>query len=1746
MTTTEPTPHRSLIEAAMPAWLIRAPNNLRQHYFASSVLSLRSNAAALSVTGRLQGPAAFCAPLLQAELDRQYPHLKLDVNRHELVRMVRTGDLLQTRLRPRQQTLLEAAMQNFAPAEAKADGFERGSVILPAGVFSFDVNDDLSLRYKYPASKVVPLPPHVFAGLCRTLDLGLRYQQHLAGVLGIGRHPAPGSDVSPQKSRVAVKLHLRDRLEVDAVTARIKGHITASALQLILQITQPREVGRNLQWDGEPVDLQAVQLLQSAFGGAVMLLGPVLITRKRPNGVDPGKCLVYLPGDPHFALHEYDSQQDFADALRERLRDRGYQAFFARYVEHEDAAAFFARLNNTLAPTPAPWPLQYTQPPVPDPHADIGLRVRAYAVDPTRLMHKMYTVMIQSNAAITVVPTARQDDLASEQRLAWWESLGLGALNLAAFVVPGVGEMMAVVGAVQLVKDLCIGVDDWQHGQTEEALAHFGSVAQNLAMVVAGVAGGVALARSPFVEGLVPVTDVAGRTRLVHPDLSAYASDLSLPEYAQPNALGQYEIGGRSYVLVDDRLYQQAPDPATGGWAIEHPRLAGQYRPALQHNGAGAWQHVLERPQGWEGAALLRRFGPLSDGLTDSELIRLRDSCGVSQDRLRALHLDRQGMPGLLEQALIRFRSQRQVDQLIERLIAQQPLGAGGEYAAPLLARLRRWPRQVGVRMALEDGRLVHYQEPSAGDAYVTLKRQPGPTPHPAADVLGQLTPTQRAGLFADNVGSAWEAQVTALSEGLAEQAAVARDEIAVALAARHTPALTPLAQPLQRDFRGLPASLVNELAASATATERQRLGEGRVPTRLAEAARWQLRDLRLGQAMEGLINVQRASPDRDLLTFGLLEHLSGWPASLRIELVAELGGQPLAAVGPAAAPEVKFVVRRDGRYQPFDAREQQLAPPGNLFSALNRALPDSARAAMAITGRSGRQLRREVWSVAVQDRDRAGMLLGQRRLQPWFSPPWRLGEQIGYPLSGRGGSSFTQRWRVRALFPGASEAQLPELIEWVRSRNANFDLALRGLQQEYQVLERTLRDWSLRAPLAEVDHRAQLRNRLVYAWRRGSHMVVVDDLRLGDLPVITADFSHVSVLALRNVGLREDPSHFLRQFPNLTHLGLDANQLESIPAAIGQMRQLRVLNLQGNQLAISEHMLQPLVSPGASSPLRELILNHAMRTLMVDGQPRSTELPAQALAPLRQLPELRTLSLSNNAISLEDAAFDVLGHLTSLETLRMRRTWMSFSVRRRQALGRLVNLRTLDLSENLLLDPPDVSHFQQLRVLGLWTCDISELPPGLDALLLQRPRNLVRVNLGGNDIIDIGELSEQALDDFDGPMELILDGNPLSLASRQRLERAGIEVHLPPVPGPQLDTDWLAQAPAALRERVEADRLAPETESFYRVLDQMHRTLDYQRNPAAFQARMWAILEAAVPPVDGGPGDGLGGVDLRRQLFEQASLVAETCGDGVITTLDELETTVLAWQAASLALEGGEAILAPLTRLARQLLRQALVDEHARSISAARERRFESLMLEVSPLPALDPLDEISDELLQQHQPDEVEIRLWLREHLEQRLALRPQPGRLYGAAVSERVVERVGARVLAEDTAQRFVDYLTQQPYWENYCERVHPEAFALLDQQWDDVLNLFTDATDPGGAFELQGDRQAAALQRLESFASSTSAPIQWRDASGAAQPVALPDGVVLEVFNWMKTAKAQARAALLRQWAMAQAPATSGGA
>ncbi|MGY2367183.1 hypothetical protein ACW9IO_31985, partial [Pseudomonas azotoformans] len=70
-------------------------------------------------------------------------------------------------------------------------------------------------------------------------------------------------------------------------------------------------------------------------------------------------------------------------------------------------------------------------------------------------------------------------------RLMHWAEWGLNVLNVAAFFVPGLGEVMMAVTVVQLGYEVYQGIEAWSVGDSEEAWAHLTSVIQNVAYMAA-------------------------------------------------------------------------------------------------------------------------------------------------------------------------------------------------------------------------------------------------------------------------------------------------------------------------------------------------------------------------------------------------------------------------------------------------------------------------------------------------------------------------------------------------------------------------------------------------------------------------------------------------------------------------------------------------------------------------------------------------------------------------------------------------------------------------------------------------------------------------------------------------------------------------------------------------------------------------------------------------------------------------------------------------------------------------------------------------------------------------------------------------------------------------------------------------------------------------------------------------------------------------------------------------------------
>jgi hypothetical protein len=1125
--------------------------------------------------------------------------------------------------------------------------------------------------------------------------------------------------------------------------------------------------------------------------------------------------------------------------------------------------------------------------------------------------------------------------------------------------------------------------------------------------------------------------------RLLHPDLEGYrAADLPLAVEADGN--GVYRYLGKTFIKLDDHIHEVQLNAGQTEGHLLHPSASTAYRPSVRHNGAGAWQHEFEQPLQWQGARLMRRFGAMTERLSDHELLTLADIHAVPEDRLRRLHVEQQPMPAALHEGVVHYR-------------AHQDMAA-------------RAPRQ-GAHGAVdeEDARL-------------------------------------------------W-----------------------ASLVARQQPAASGEARLLCRDFPALPVRIANEIGAQVSDAERTRMLDAqRLPLRVAEQARTRLAQWRASQACSALFLESGGSADRDMLVIGLLPSLPGWTGRVRIELRSGgLAGDVTAAAGAELDSELKYIVARDGRYRAFDAHDQELGGWMDLYSAICRALPDTERAALDLTTSAGEALHQRLIGLVRADRRRVSRLLKQRQVQPWFKSPERHPAGIGYALSGRGQANWWQNRRLRNLYPGLSKTSLQLLRDSLVRPDESFEIALQRLEQEFQVLQRELKAWRSCEPRQLRVLREDVARSIVSAWRRETTTLNLSGQPVGELPLIVADFSHVRHLRMDVMGMQSDPSFFLSFFPNLLSLNLSRNLLTTIPRQLGALTKLISLELAENRLSLVPEMFDALTSHPTQTALRHLGLRRSFVTRVVAGESVDNVLPAAAMQTLARIPHLQTLDLASNALTLDDAAFVALGQLSELDTLRLQRNHIRLTEAGRTALAGLTRLQTLDLNGNPLGLPPVVGGMLSLRHLGLSGTGIDTWPPGLTEVFNRAPQVIRIANLSGNEIVRVPVLEHTAMAHINlnvishDPPVLNLNNNPLSERSRERLRRAGLFPRRrwtggAGAPAPAVsDQRWLEGCDPGLAARIADDRRSEGAAAFYRIMDQVTRTAGYTRHARLYKRRMWAIMEALVPPTVLAEGDGLGVVDLRQQLFDQATLIENTCGDGISVVVDDFETRVLAWQAASTAIDDGPAMLKPLSRLSRQLYKAALVDEYAVRITQVRLERREAL-LAGDPAPALLPYDHLADPVLRAIAPDEIEIRLRLRELLQKRLELRQQPEMLYTEQIGSAAVEHVARAVLERATDAGLAHWVVDQPFWQLYLHKVYSARLNTLSEFWAEVINHFEEALDAHGEFTDEATRLPRVVQELKALAPD----VVWQTEQGSAAKVVLTEKATLDLYAVIDQARRKA--------------------
>ncbi|MHA6573037.1 NEL-type E3 ubiquitin ligase domain-containing protein [Pseudomonas yamanorum] len=1245
--------HDEQIKAAIPQSLIKASPSLRAAilrvkpeaftwYDATTQAqkdqlkslfdaSFQSHTAMEKIMCHVQGASEFGQPLLEAalktngyDLDVHQTYLRLYVPDTESLAGVRTGFKVKT------LSLMQAALNNFEADEAQAGFFDdvSGFVTAPDARGHFE-RHSTSLRIE------------TFAQLCRDLDLGKRYQEHLATYL------TPAETVSRNLLRQSFITHQKDAFKAAAYMALLKGDIGSDDHKLLLRIANGE---RRIRLDAKQVWLRWPGMMNLQLHGCIM--------------IDPCEehrfgtwFIVYIPDHPEHPIKRYECFADFEEETTRELtaykpedyRDsRGvpvtaHQQFFSRFIGKKSLAYYYSRFSEKRADEPgrtvalgpdAQWreywrrrstgelsainavikhPRHVSRTPQESPDLNLGgYPIKGMWVD-VDIWKELYADMRKrafNDALIMVVPTASTDAASRDRRMAHLMNIGLFALNLVSMIIPPLGAVMAAVTAGQLLFEVLDGVIELSEGDREAGWAHIGGVLENLAQLAVGGAI-LHVTVSPFIEGLKAVRLPNGEARLWKPDLSPYAQDIPLPSGSTPDEAGLHTLNGRQVLPLEGNHYALSAQAEPGTYRIQHPHRSGAYEPHIASNGSGAWVHEADQPLTWQGPRLMRRLGHAMDGLSDIQLEQVRRISDIDESVLRRLHAENEPTPAIVLDTARRFRAYENASGLQAHILGGALPADLASYAALLMVEMPGWPSAKVIEVFEGSGdtrTAVRYGNPNPGRTdLISISRNDLISGKLPARIIDVLPDDLLKGLLGQHLPNESVSRAQTLKERLGDYAKQSLRRVFDSLyLGRSTPKSIEI-QVFERDFTDLPTRMAQEILDNATAKQRESLVNNRkIPLELAQEARLKLGQVRLARAYEGLYLDVLANADTEVLVLNTLEHLPGWRNSMRIEVREESQyGRIRASYGPPDSAGRKILVRvSDGQYQAFDAEGSELHGIDSLYSSLQHALTDAHRQALGLPHvGQGTQLKVKIQAHALSH-SALRKALKMQHLSPFFKPPSLLSDgRRGYPLSGHGGSVLEQgiQSRIRFLYP---DITAEEILELRPTRNPLIDNWLIELENEFSALTQTLRRWRISAregtsatgPAADRIYRA--RGRIIKvidaAWRRiGPRHIDANGQYLGQairwhdvellqqlrtLPQLPADFSHVTKVSLSEMFVTsEDLDGFVSNFRGLKSLSVEACRLTRLPPAIEHMPKLKKLYLGGNEIVLNQQSVEML-----------------------------------------------------------------------------------------------------------------------------------------------------------------------------------------------------------------------------------------------------------------------------------------------------------------------------------------------------------------------------------------------------------------------------------------------------------------------------------------------------------------------------------------------------------------------------------------
>ncbi|HCT06569.1 MAG TPA: hypothetical protein DIW86_14510, partial [Pseudomonas sp.] len=415
---------------------------------------------------------------------------------------------------------------------------------------------------------------------------------------------------------------------------------------------------------------------------------------------------------------------------------------------------------------------------------------------------------------------------------------------------------------------------------------------------------------------------------------------------------------------------------------------------------------------------------------------------------------------------------------------------------------------------------------------------------------------------------------------------------------------------------------------------------------------------------------------------------------------------------------------------------------------------------------------------------------------------------------------------------------------------------------------------------------------------------------------------------------------------------------------------------------------------------------------------------PATGNAFLGKFTGLKSLRLDCMLTDLPTSITD----MTQLENLDLSDNHIVLTQASRQRLANLTTLEMLTLDGNPLGLTPDVSAMHHLLNLNLQRTDISQWPIGAEHLT-----HLHSLQLQENRITTI----PQSL--FTNPaMRManrgtMLHGNPLDAATRQRLNEYRQRTNtvlggaMPGILHVERSTDdispWLESVPPAdhgqrraVWEQLQHHQGA-RPDDVFRVLGDLTQSYDYRNEPRrpALVSRVWRVLNGMAESHE-----------LRENIFLNTYL-AGTCGDGAILALSNME--LMHRQQQALELPNSNQANRELLALAEGLFYLRKLDELADDhlVSLRNQRGTEGL------------------------EPDDVEVKLYLRLHFRERYNLPLQhEQRLYapGNDLTDQALGQIANAMAALKSTNAVENSLLMEEFWIKYLARSIPEPFATIE--------------------------------------------------------------------------------------------------